>query len=335
MEPRLLPSGSRKLTPMYDDHPTELTPAPPSQPAPPAAAPAKPYVLHNPEAVRQHLRGLGDQEVLRLHTSGTTQRIRAATLVQAATLVEGVRDFLFDAFLQVARHDRPQLADPDGESPPPTGIRIWVLPIDWGPHLVRQPMPGRLDNKGRSRYHEPNMAHPPPSASPSDTKAWERETWVDGMAFLRNFMDHIPGDVPTPDNQQPAPSTYMTFMYNIHNTLSTTQYDAPTGHWVVHGIDSLLLADYAPPPRTPLEARQPPADPCPPPPPSSTERPFGCGALWAPSSTRAVAPQPVQPALVAPRAGKHTLRLGAPPSAQGTPSAVGAGPSPRGSTTCA
>ena len=85
----------------------------------------------------------------------------------------------------------------------------------------------------------------------------------------------------------------------------------------------------------PLEARQPPVDPCPPPPPSSTERPFGCGALWAPSSTRAVAPQPVQPALVAPRAGKHTLRPGAPPPAQGTPSAVGAGPSPRGSTTCA
>ena len=72
-----------------------------------------------------------------------------------------------------------------------------------------------------------------------------------------------------------------------------------------------------------------------PPPPSSTERPFGCGALWAPSSTRAVAPQPVQPALVAPRAGKHTLCPGAPPSAQGKPSAVGAGPSPRGSTTCA
>ena len=68
----------------------------------------------------------------------------------------------------------------------------------------------------------------------------------------------------------------------------------------------------------PLEARQQPADPCPPPP-SSTERPFGCGALWA---TRAVAPQPVQPAPVAPRAGKHSLRPGAPPPARGTPSAV-------------
>ena len=72
-----------------------------------------------------------------------------------------------------------------------------------------------------------------------------------------------------------------------------------------------------------------------PPPPSSKEKPFGCGALWSPSSTRAVAPQPVQPALAAPRAGKHPLRPGAPPPARGTPSAVGAGPSPQGSTTCA
>ena len=67
--------------------------------------------------------------------------------------------------------------------------------------------------------------------------------------------------------------------------------------------------------------------PCPLPPPphhtDPTERPFGCGALWAPSSTRAVAPQPVQLALVAPRAGKHSLRPGAPPPARGTPSALG------------
>ena len=40
----------------------------------------------------------------------------------------------------------------------------------------------------------------------------------------------------------------MTLMYNLHYTLSTTRYDAPTDHWVVHGTDSLLPADYAPPP---------------------------------------------------------------------------------------
>ena len=62
--------------------------------------------------------------------SGTTQRIRATTLVQAATLGEGVRDFLFDAFLHVARQDRSPRATPDGESPPPAGSRIWVPPLD-------------------------------------------------------------------------------------------------------------------------------------------------------------------------------------------------------------
>ena len=207
--------------------------------------------MHNPAAVRQHLRGLGDQEVLRLHTSGTTKGIRAITLVQAATLGEGVRDFLFDPFLHVARHDRPPLAGPDDESPAPTGDRIWVPPIDWGRHLVGQPVPEQMDTQGRTRYREPDVAHPPPSATPSDTKEWERETWIARMASLSNFQHHVPGDVPDPDNQQPAPSTYMTLMYNLHYTLSATHYHAPTDHWVVHGTDSLLPADYAPPPHNP------------------------------------------------------------------------------------
>ena len=59
--------------------------------------------------------------MLRLRTSGTTQRIWATTLVRAATLGEGVRELLFDIFLHVARHDLPPLAIPDGESPPHTG----------------------------------------------------------------------------------------------------------------------------------------------------------------------------------------------------------------------
>ena len=88
--------------------------------------------------------------MLRLHTSGTTQRIRVTTLVQAATLGEGVRDFLFDAFLHVT--GRPPLASPDGESPSPTGDRIWVPPINWGRHLVGHPVPEREDNQGRARY---------------------------------------------------------------------------------------------------------------------------------------------------------------------------------------
>ena len=185
--------------------------------------------------------------MLHLDTSGTTQRIRAITLVQAATLGEGVRDFLFDAFLHVARHDRPRLATADSESPPPTGDRVWVPPIDRGRHLVGHSVVEWVDTQGRTRYREPHMAHPPPSATPSDTKEWEQETWEARMAFLSNFRHHVPGDVPTPDDQQPAPSTYMTLMYNLHYTLSTTHYHAPTGHLVVHGTDSLLPADYAPP----------------------------------------------------------------------------------------
>ena len=189
--------------------------------------------------------------MLRPHTSGTTKHIRATTLVQAATLGEGARDFLFDAFLHVVRHDRRPLATPDGESRPPTGDRIWVPPINRGQHLVGHPVPEREDTQGCTRYREPNMAHPPPSATTSNTKEWERDTWVARMTSLSNFRHHVPGDIPTPDNRQPASSTYMTLMYNLHYTLSTTHYHAPTGHWVVHGTDSLRPADYAPPPTHP------------------------------------------------------------------------------------
>ena len=166
-------------------------------------------------------------------------------------LGEDVRDFLFDAFLHIARHDRPPRAIPDSERPPPTGSRIWVPPIDWGRHLVGRPVPERDSTQGRTNYREPNMAHPPPGATPNNTKGWEPETWVARMASLSNFRHHVPGDIPTPNERQPAPSTYMTLMYNLHYTLSTTHYHAPTDHWVVHGTDSLLSADYAPPPHNP------------------------------------------------------------------------------------
>ena len=124
-------------------------------------------------------------------------------------------------------------------------------PVDWGRHLVGHPVPERDSTQGRTRCREPNMAHPPPSATPNNTKEWERETWVARMACLSNFQHHVPGVFPTPDNRQPAPSMYMTLMYNLHYTLSTTHYHAPTDHLVVHGTDTILLADYAPPPHNP------------------------------------------------------------------------------------
>ena len=43
----------------------------------------------------------------------------------------------------------------------------------------------------------------------------------------------------------------MTLMYNLHYTLSTTHYHAPTDHWMVHGTDSLHPANYAPLPTQP------------------------------------------------------------------------------------
>ena len=178
-------------------------------------------------------------------------RIRATILVQAATLGEGVRDFLFKAFLHVARHDRPPLATPDSKRPPSTGDRIWVPPIDLGRQLVRHPVLEQVDTQGRTRYREPHMAHPPPSATPGDTKEWGRETWVAWKASLSNCRHHVPGDIPTPDDRQPAPSTYMTLMYKLNYTLSATHYHARTGHWPVHGTDFLHPADYAPPPHNP------------------------------------------------------------------------------------
>ena len=112
--------------------PPQPTPPPTSHPAPPAAARAEPYALHNPAAARQHLRGLGDQEVLRLRTSGTTQRIRATTLVQAATLGEGVRDFLFVPSSTspdtTARHSPPQTA----RARPPRGTESGCPPSTGG-----------------------------------------------------------------------------------------------------------------------------------------------------------------------------------------------------------
>ena len=69
------------------------------------------------------------------------------------------------------------------------------------------------------------------------------------MTSLSNFRDHVPDDVPTPDNQQPAPSTCMTLMYNGHFTLSTTHYHAPNGTWIDSCTNSLLPADYVLPPK--------------------------------------------------------------------------------------
>ena len=83
-------------------------------------------------------------------------------------------------------------------------------PIDWGRHLVGHPVPEREDTQGRTRYREPNITHPPPSATPSNTKEWERENMGSPDGLPEQIQHQFPGDIPTPDDRQPAPSTYMT-----------------------------------------------------------------------------------------------------------------------------
>ena len=56
-------------------------------------------------------------------------------------------------------------------------------------------MPERENTQGRTRDREPNMAQPPPGATTSNTKEWERETWVARMATLSNSR---PGGHPHP-----------------------------------------------------------------------------------------------------------------------------------------
>ena len=85
-------------------------------------------------------------------------------------------------------------------------------PIDCGRHLVGHHEPEQATSTGRTCCREPKMAHPRPNTTPTNTIALERRTWVDRAASLSNFREHVQGDIPTPDNQQPAPSTYMTLM---------------------------------------------------------------------------------------------------------------------------
>ena len=94
------------------------------------------------------------------------------------------------------------------------------------------------------------MANPRPRTTPIHTMAQAGRTWVDRVASLNNFRDHVPGDIPTPDNHQLAASTYMTLMYNKHYILSTTHNHAPT--------DSLFGPRHRLPPPPPTT---PPPDP--------------------------------------------------------------------------
>ena len=78
--------------------------------------------LNNPPGVRRYLQAVGKhQDVLRVGCAGNTQPIRASTLVFVATLGKGVRTFLYDALLYVARHERAPRVTPGWRAPTSLG----------------------------------------------------------------------------------------------------------------------------------------------------------------------------------------------------------------------
>ena len=71
--------------------------------------------------------------------------------------------------------------------------------------------------------------------------------------------DGLPEQLPAPrPGGHPHPRRATTSPLHVHDPHVQsalhplhTNYHAPTDHWVVHGTDSLLPADYAPPPHSP------------------------------------------------------------------------------------
>ena len=103
-----------------------------------------------------------------------------------------------------------------------------MLPIDWGRHLVGHPVPERDSTQGRTRYREPNMAHPPPSATPDNTEEWERETWVARMAFLRKLPAPRSGGHPQP--RRPAANPLHVHDSHVQSALHPLHHPLPRTH---------------------------------------------------------------------------------------------------------
>ena len=74
----------------------------------------------------------------------------------------------------------------EGPPPGPGGEDI-TWPDQVAPRGRKASSTRKIKPQTSNRYREPNMAHPPPGATPDNTKEWERETWVARMASLSNF----------------------------------------------------------------------------------------------------------------------------------------------------
>ena len=166
-----------------------------------------------------------DQEALRLHTSGTTQHIRASTLVQAADLGEGVRDFLFDAFLHVARQERPQLATPDGESPLTTGDRVWVPPIDLGARPCWTRRAGAGGHQGPHPLPRARHGPPPTQHHPDRHQGVEKGGMGRPCGLPEQLQRPRPGR--RPDPRQPAASPLHVHDPHVQQTLHPLHHPLP------------------------------------------------------------------------------------------------------------
>ena len=129
-----------RITPPRTQQQRTAPPPPAPQPfkhaAPPPSAPVQApttFALHRPPVVQQRLQAAdGHQEVLRLRTFWTIQPIWLAALVQGATSAQGIRDFILDAFLHVARQEGATLATPNSERPLPERGEHLSAPVSWG-----------------------------------------------------------------------------------------------------------------------------------------------------------------------------------------------------------
>ena len=104
--------------------------------------------------------------MLHLHIPGTTQRMRGATLVQGATLGEGVRDFLFDAFLYVADTSAPSSLPLTARARPPQGTESGCAPLTGGDTLLDTPCRGGWTPRTAPATGSPKSPGPPQAPPP-------------------------------------------------------------------------------------------------------------------------------------------------------------------------
>ena len=189
--------------------------------------------------------------MLQHHCSRDHGDIRADTLVQA-NLGKGVRNVLFDAFPQAARHVHPPPPprDPCRRTPNPQGEHIWVCPIDGGCGLVQQPQKPTTPGGG-IRYQEPEMVLLHHYLTLQHSKTRKGTNGQTAPPFKRSAtVTSAQTDVSPPKADLLPPETLVTIMYGGHYVLVTTWHDAQTHTWTVIGTGSPYPSTTTSPPHT-------------------------------------------------------------------------------------